>query len=178
MKKVRSNSIVDRFLGEEWVIWRDNKNKVHFCRLIQFKRNEPLYVVLNLSLIVSDIIARQIILQFRNFPCPFKHAANLAGINWMRLREWLDRRLIHVDANALRPNQRKHRRFSWLDIMRLSVIGQLASFGFEIEEASELFEKILGQTPKPALRHIQPGRHRFIRYEKGREPRVIYANVP
>jgi DNA-binding transcriptional MerR regulator len=48
-----------------------------------------------------------------------------------------------LDANALRSDTRKHRRFSELDVMRLYIISYLTSLGFEISRIADLFEYIL-----------------------------------
>jgi len=74
---------------------------------------------------------------------PFSAATHAVGISQKRVRNWLDRNLIHLDADEERTGETKHRRFSELDVMRLGVIARLTVYGFSAERASEIVEELL-----------------------------------
>jgi len=71
------------------------------------------------------------------------NAAYAAGVDWTRLKNWLDRGLITLDGAM--PDPGKHRRFSFIDILRIAFIGRLCRFGVGPEEASMIVENLLGK---------------------------------
>ena len=74
---------------------------------------------------------------------PFSAATHAVGISQKRVRNWLDRNLIHLDADEERAGETGHRRFSQLDVIRLGIIARLTVYGFSAERASEIVEDLL-----------------------------------
>jgi hypothetical protein len=77
-----------------------------------------------------------------DFYIPFAAATFAAGISQKRVRNWLDRDLIFLDANAERGDAGKHRRFTELDCVRMGLVGRLTRYGFAPEGASKIAEEI------------------------------------
>jgi MerR HTH family regulatory protein len=71
---------------------------------------------------------------------PFSLAAQTVGIPETRLRNWLLRDQVYLDADELRPNTTIHRRFSRLDVLRLGLIAILTDLGYNPKRASEIVE--------------------------------------
>jgi hypothetical protein len=77
-----------------------------------------------------------------DFYIPFAAATFAVGISQKRVRNWLDRDLIFLDANAGRGDAGKHRRFTELDSVRMGIVGRLTRYGFAPEWASKITEEI------------------------------------
>jgi hypothetical protein len=72
--------------------------------------------------------------------------ANVAGVEQVRLQGYLDRDNIYLDAIADRPKD-KHRTYTFLDAVRVALIGRLVAHGMtSAKEASGLVERLLGGT--------------------------------
>jgi DNA-binding transcriptional MerR regulator len=73
---------------------------------------------------------------------PLSNASIRAGVPSTQVRNWLDRKLVKLDANRLQRG-RKHRRFTTTDIVRLALIGGLTRWGVTAKKASGIVEEIL-----------------------------------
>ena len=67
-------------------------------------------------------------------------AAALADVHWVQIRNWLDRDQIILDADKKRKGQ--HRRFGFLDILRIAVMGRLTRYGIPAEQAGLIVQAI------------------------------------
>lgn len=76
----------------------------------------------------------------------FAEVIYAANISAKRLRNWLDRGLITLSAED-REAEGKHRRFSFLDAVRIAVVASLTNYGLSAENASELVEQTIGTMP-------------------------------
>ena len=76
---------------------------------------------------------------------PFSDAVHAVGISQTRVRNWLLRNLVQLDANEERPDTRKHRRFTELDVVRLGIAARLTHFGYSADEASKLIEEVFSK---------------------------------
>jgi hypothetical protein len=71
--------------------------------------------------------------------------AYVAGTEQVRLQGWLDRDNVYLDAIAGRPGKDKHRTYSFLDALRIALIGRLVAHGMDsAKEASGLVERLIG----------------------------------
>lgn len=79
-------------------------------------------------------------------PLRFKtsQVAHIAGVEQIRLQGWLDRDNIYLDAIRDRPGKDKHRTYSFLDALRIGLIGRLVAHGMDsAKEASGLVERMI-----------------------------------
>lgn len=72
-------------------------------------------------------------------PVSLGDAAYAAGIEWTRVRNWLDRGQIKLDADADKDSG-KHRRFYFWDVVRIGMIGRFVRYGMNVETASKMTE--------------------------------------
>ncbi len=72
---------------------------------------------------------------------------HIAGVEQVRLQGWLQRGNIYLDAIAGRPGRYEHLAYSFLDALRIALIGRLLSHGMDsAKEASGLVERLIGGT--------------------------------
>ena len=79
-------------------------------------------------------------------PLRFKtsQVAHIAGVEQIRLQGWLDRDNIYLDAIRDRPGKDKHRTYSFLDALRIGLIGRFVAHGMDsAKEASGLVERMI-----------------------------------
>lgn len=69
----------------------------------------------------------------------FREAALAAGVTPKTLRNWIDRKLILLDANADREDD-TWRKFSLLDVIRIAFVYRLVGYCVSVRSASELIE--------------------------------------
>ena len=79
-------------------------------------------------------------------------AAIAAGVDWTRLKNWLDRKQIKLDGAEPEPG--RHRRFSFLDVLRIALIGQMVRWGLTADTSSNLVEGLLKQHFRKELREF------------------------
>jgi DNA-binding transcriptional MerR regulator len=95
---------------------------------------------------------------------PFSAAAYCAEVDEKRIRNWMDRKSIRLDANAKRVKGR-YRRFSELDVIRLAIISRLSKFGLTADEASHSVEEV--------FRYVLKGAEYPKDFEGSEEDRLI-----
>jgi hypothetical protein len=99
-------------------------------------------------------------------------AADAAGIDSeKRVRHWLDRRQITLDANE--KDYGKHRRFTFLDVVKLATIAKLLRFGMTVERADRLVSQVISadtlKNPAPAALIVRSWKQNKL------EVRVAYS---
>lgn len=67
----------------------------------------------------------------------FALAAKAAGITEKQLRNWLDKAQIALEGDDER-SEGQWRRFSLIDVVRLGIVGTLASYGVPVMQAAEI----------------------------------------
>src|SRR5262245_6693088 len=81
-------------------------------------------------------------------------AAIAAGVEPTRLKNWLDRSQVRLDGE--RPEVGKHRRFSFVDVVRIAVVGRLTRFGIKVERADALVARVIDPVkPPPAAKLVR-----------------------
>lgn len=74
----------------------------------------------------------------------FTEAALAAGVGPKTLRNWVDRGLINLDADANREGD-GWRRFTLYDVLRLAVTRELVEFGVSVSESFRIADALLSR---------------------------------
>jgi len=75
-----------------------------------------------------------------------RQVCNICEVSERRLRSWLDRKQITLDADTEREEgTTAHRRFSVFDLVRIETISRLVDYGAPVAEADRLAEEMLSR---------------------------------
>jgi hypothetical protein len=74
----------------------------------------------------------------------FAEIAWIADVGQFRLRTWIERDQITLDASTTRGI---HRRFSFFDGLKIAIVGRLTSYGMEVKIADGMTAALFNSTP-------------------------------